>query len=274
MTGGSGTLGYISSSAGVTGTGSPVLGPTTNAGTATSQLVGAFEGVAGQITFAGVISDAKFTTAGGQPLIGAYVYLAASTDDGNTGAGKLTASLPAAGAVVQRAGICIDNATYAATKTCKIFLYDNATPNTYAAVKPSDQPNATTGLTNETALAVPVGPFDTWVITWTLFCTFGTGAFGGFQFAIVTPAGSYTVIWTVTAITNSAVALANQISGSGTTASASPLASPAVITITATIVGDTNITHGGNVTLQFAESTSSATATVLKAGSSVSAVRR
>jgi hypothetical protein len=124
MTGGSGTFAFLVSNAGYTGgVGTPLAAPTSNLGPQTAQCVGAFEGVAGQLTFAGIVPDAQFTTAGGLPNIGQPVFLAANTDDAGTGAGKLTALAPTAnGTVVAQVGICVDNSSYTSSKRSKILI--------------------------------------------------------------------------------------------------------------------------------------------------------
>jgi hypothetical protein len=86
-------------------------------------VAGAYEGTSGSLTVGGQIDNAKFTTAGGQPEDGEPVYLAKSTDDTDTGAGKLTATAPTArGQYVAEVGICYDNSNYASAKTCSIIF--------------------------------------------------------------------------------------------------------------------------------------------------------
>lgn len=115
MTGGTGQAAYVSSAA--------TVSPTSNAATTTSRFLGFYEGTSGQVIVAGVIPDALMTTAGGSPSNGAPVFLAASADDTNTGAGKLTATAPsAAGSVVAEVGIVIDNSNYAGAKTARILI--------------------------------------------------------------------------------------------------------------------------------------------------------
>jgi hypothetical protein len=83
---------------------------------------GVYLGVPGEIWLSGSpIPAALFTTSGGSPANGQEVYLAASTDDGGTGAGKLTATPPVSG-LVTIAGICVDNSNYAGSKTCSIVF--------------------------------------------------------------------------------------------------------------------------------------------------------
>jgi hypothetical protein len=113
MTGGSGTAAYVS--------GASTVSPTDNAAAATAGFFGFFEGHAGLMVTDGFISDAQFTTAGGSPANGAFVWLAAAADDAGTGAGKLTATIPGVGVIVQ-VGICLDNSTYAGLKTSKILI--------------------------------------------------------------------------------------------------------------------------------------------------------
>lgn len=96
----------------------------TDAGNAAkSRCIGASIGAAGSIVLDGAIVDAKFTIAGGAPSAGAPVYLAAASDDGATGAGKLTATAPSVvGQNVVAVGICYDAANYAGSKTSKVAL--------------------------------------------------------------------------------------------------------------------------------------------------------
>jgi len=110
---GDGDFAYVSSA--------NTVSKTDSASISTSKCIGANEGTVGAITCYGVIENAKFTTAGGSPSVGAAVWLAALTDDSNAGAGKLTATAPSAG-VVAEIGIVLDNANYAGSKTSKVLL--------------------------------------------------------------------------------------------------------------------------------------------------------
>jgi hypothetical protein len=87
-------------------------------------VIGAYEGVSGSVSLPGsIIEAAKFTTDGGSPQPGDAVFLAASTDDSGTGAGKLTATAPTtAGAYVTAVGVCLNNSNYAGSKTAKIVF--------------------------------------------------------------------------------------------------------------------------------------------------------
>ncbi len=103
-----------------------------NTGTATDSAVeaksvfaGVYNGTSGEIVTGGEIAAAQFTTAGGAPSAGARVWLAATADDTNTGAGKFTATKPVTG-FVSEVGICLDPANYGGSKTCKILLQPKA----------------------------------------------------------------------------------------------------------------------------------------------------
>jgi hypothetical protein len=92
---------------------------------AKSVFAGVYDGTSGELVTGGEVAAAQFTTAGGSPAAGARVWLAATADDTNTGAGKFTATKPVAG-FVSEAGICLDPANYAGAKTCKILLQPKA----------------------------------------------------------------------------------------------------------------------------------------------------
>jgi len=96
-----------------------------NDGTDTQSVaVAVNEGTVGSMSLPGsVIENAKFTTAGGSPAIGAEVFLAAAADDGATGAGKATATAPTAtGSFLTILGVCVNDANYAGSKTAKIIF--------------------------------------------------------------------------------------------------------------------------------------------------------
>ena len=88
-------------------------------------VLGIYDGTAGKIRQSGdLVNQVKMTTDGGLPAIGDPVFLAAHADDGNTGDGKLTATPPQGnGQAVVPVGICVDNASYAGSKTCKICIW-------------------------------------------------------------------------------------------------------------------------------------------------------
>lgn len=108
----SGLFGYVSSASTVT--------PTDNAAMSTSRAAGIYTGTSGQMVVSGLVT-AKLTTAGGTCSAGAPLWLAAASDDTATGAGKLTATLPASGVAAQVA-LCVDPANYAGAKTAQVLL--------------------------------------------------------------------------------------------------------------------------------------------------------
>jgi hypothetical protein len=79
-------------------------------------------GAAGTMAIGGQILAAKFTTAGGSPVPGSEVFVAANADDGGTGAGKLTATAPVSG-YLTKVGICLNNTNYGAFKTCVVLFH-------------------------------------------------------------------------------------------------------------------------------------------------------
>src|ERR1019366_9116105 len=110
-----GTVGYASAASTIT--------PTDNAAIAKSRIVAVFIGTSGQAQESGVVAALAMTTVGGSPAIGAPIYLAAAADDAASGAGKGTATAPAAvGSVLALVGYCVDNANYAGAKTVKMVL--------------------------------------------------------------------------------------------------------------------------------------------------------
>jgi hypothetical protein len=103
------------------------VSPTNNSAIASARFYGFFTGTAGQVQVAGMVASALMTTAGGSPAPGAPVFLAATTDDAGTGAGKLTATAPVAlGSVIQEVGICRSNDNYAVLKTAKVLIQPKA----------------------------------------------------------------------------------------------------------------------------------------------------
>jgi len=103
------------------------VSPTNNSAIASARFYGFFTGTAGQVQVAGMVASALMTTVGGSPAPGAPVFLAATTDDAGTGAGKLTATAPVAlGSVIQEVGICRSNANYAGLKTAKVLIQPKA----------------------------------------------------------------------------------------------------------------------------------------------------
>lgn len=112
---GDGDFGYVS--------GAQVISKTAAVAIASSLVFGANVGTAAQMKIAGVIVNAKFTTAQGSPGNGSAVYLALGSEDGATATGKLRATPPsAAGQVIAEVGIVLDNTNYAGLKTCQVLL--------------------------------------------------------------------------------------------------------------------------------------------------------
>jgi hypothetical protein len=144
-----------------------------------------------------------------------------------------------------------------------------------AKVKGSDQSVSSSAvLVNETALPLAIGASDTWILTWTLYCTYSSA--GKVQIAVTVPTGATLGAMLVLVSANGAagvLAQSAQTTGSGTglNPSTGTTGTASVVTVTATVIGDG--THAGNVTLQFAQQVSDATATIIKAGSGMTAVR-
>ena len=86
----------------------------------TAKAIGAYEGVGGLVTIAGVIGDATFTSTAGVAR-GDPVYLALASEDVGTGAGKLRGTPPSgSGEVIAEVGIAL--ATIAASGTGKVLI--------------------------------------------------------------------------------------------------------------------------------------------------------
>lgn len=92
-----------------------------DSGRALAYVAGVYGGESGTIQLAGNAVSVLFTTAGGSPSVGSDVFLAASSDDTGSGAGKLTATAPSSG-YLTRAGVCVNNASYAGAKTSLIVF--------------------------------------------------------------------------------------------------------------------------------------------------------
>lgn len=91
---------------------------------AEAMSIAAYGGTPGTVLLTGAVLPAvRCTTDGGEPLIGAQLFLAASTADTGTGTGKASATAPApmiGGSVhLVVLGTCIDNSDYALLKTVK-----------------------------------------------------------------------------------------------------------------------------------------------------------
>lgn len=112
---GDGDFGYVS--------GVSVISKTLATAIASARVFGANVGTANQMKVAGVVDNAKLTTAQGSPSNGAPVFLALGSEDGATASGKLRATPPsAAGQVIAEVGIVLDNTSYAGSKTCRVLL--------------------------------------------------------------------------------------------------------------------------------------------------------
>lgn len=144
------------------------------------------------------------------------------------------------------------------------------------AVKPSDQSVASsTALVNESALTVPMLATDTWEVRWRLYTTFASGA--GIALAVTVPTGA-SLLWTALALGTPASGLSVGTSAVEATAGTAQnvldgvgTGTDGIVDVVATVIGDN--THAGNIVLQFTQTGSSATGTIIKAGSSLRAHR-
>ena len=89
--------------------------------------LGLYDGTPGTIFLsASSTVDLRCTTAGGLPATNAKLYLAPASEDGGTGAGKATATPPTpppGGSVhLQVIGVCVNNASYGASKVVKAIF--------------------------------------------------------------------------------------------------------------------------------------------------------
>lgn len=110
---GAGLFGYLS--------GNKVVSLADSSSILKAVAIGATTHTSGEIITHGLIPDAVFTTAGGQPSPGAKVFLAAASDDGGSGAGKLTATPPNTG-VLTIVGVCLDNTNYSSSKKAAVII--------------------------------------------------------------------------------------------------------------------------------------------------------
>lgn len=88
---------------------------------------GIYSGIAGVISLPGsIINKLPCTTDGGEPAFSSILFLAVSTADGGTGAGKVSATPPVPpvdGTVtLQTIGICVDASNYATEKTVRAIF--------------------------------------------------------------------------------------------------------------------------------------------------------
>lgn len=97
---------------------------------AQATAAGFFLGTPGSMITSGRILAANFTLAGGAPAAGQEVYLAATADDGGSGAGKLTATAPVSGFLTP-VGVCMDNTNYGASQTC-VVSFNPGSPQSLA----------------------------------------------------------------------------------------------------------------------------------------------
>ena len=131
--------------------------PTDNLAPKSSQFAGIVS--SGSIVTQGEVT-AQFTTVGGQPAAGSPVYLAAGTDDSNTGMGKLTATRPITATLadvinfngtvpesVVIVGTAVDCTLYASNKTCLVAINGPKSP---------ELPQAT----DQQFIGSVMGPFD------------------------------------------------------------------------------------------------------------------
>ena len=87
----------------------------------TTEFVGCYDGTPGGVVSNGVVEFVNFTEAGGKPANGATVWLSPASEEAGA-AGKLTALTPTLPASIVVAGICVDNANYDGSKTCRVLI--------------------------------------------------------------------------------------------------------------------------------------------------------
>jgi hypothetical protein len=135
-------------------------------------------------------------------------------------------------------------------------------------VKAADQSvTSSTVLVNENSLSVSMSAVAKVSVTWTLYVTMAAAA--GIKLAVSVPTGA-TLLGTVVGIgVGAAVGSDGELlTVSGTSVNVLDnvaFGASGIVTVTATVLGDG--THAGNITLEFAQTTSSATSTTIKAGS-------
>ncbi len=147
-----------------------------------------------------------------------------------------------------------------------------ATPNVGAptiVVKAADETvTSSTALQNDDHLLFPVGASETWVYEFILFYTAATT--GDLKVALTAPVGS-TIRWTTNGLAGSAATNADSLASNvGTTSgTASGYHGGAGATEISIIIKGyvTTAATPGNVTLQWAQNSSSGTDTIIKTGS-------
>lgn len=95
---------------------------------AQASAMGIGTATAGEVLPPSQKATVKFTTAGGAPVPGDDVFLAAAASDGNTAAGKASAIPPPPGTFQTVVGVCLDASLYASQKKAVIvFLPEDPT---------------------------------------------------------------------------------------------------------------------------------------------------
>ncbi len=146
------------------------------------------------------------------------------------------------------------------------------TPTTSVAAT-GQSVTSSTALVNVTNMsAITMGASDTWTVTYELWITFASTE--GIQLAVTTPTGATLSFFGCLLPVGAGSGVdCHQGSTSGTGVNFSDGAgTAALVHIVATVVGGG--THAGSITLQFAQNSSSSTATVITAGSATEAVRQ
>lgn len=141
-----------------------------------------------------------------------------------------------------------------------------------AAVKGSDQPvTSSTTLVNDTALYVPVANPATYDVVLKLIYEGAAVGTGDLKFTLVAPSGA-SLDWTATYSDTAGTVKSGQWEGSSYTVAAGTSGSGIKHMLVAhgTLI---TTTSGGNLQVQWAQNTSSATATIVHAGSSLTARR-
>jgi hypothetical protein len=256
-----------------------VVGPPTAAlGIATMAYVqstaAGFTGVAtGTNTLAATLSPVPATVAA---MAGLPVYL--RCPNANTGAVTFNPNALGPVAVVKNGNVALTGGEIIANAWL-ILVYDTTNTNfqiigylppafleQVRAYKATDQTvTSSTSLVNDTALSFAIAASEAWQFELDLYSTFDGGAASGIKAAFTVPSGA-TLQWLPTA-----VSIPITTSGSSQILAAG---GGATTTWMGKLIGQViNSTNAGTVQLQWAQNTSDATATALKAGSSLLATR-